>query len=566
MKKTLSLLLSLACALCQVLPVEGRVVERTYLFTDRDVYVAGDELRYSAFCLDASRGELSNVSAVAYVELRNGASTVCTGKVALKGGRGAGSLKLPVTIPTGNYRLVAYTSQNKAERGYDFTGIASKVISVYNVFSTERAGEEMPDQVRHDAPDQVRHDGMAQAGGGVIPGLTRDLELSWDGGSLTLVNHARTAMTLSLSVYHDDGFPSNGNPVFADFLSGCAGLGPRFFNDDAPEYEGEVIRAHVAGSADVLSSGLAGRVAFLSSPSLSPEVYAATIDPEGRAEFYTGNIYGEKECVCEIEGDVPAGVHLELESPFAGMPVAAVPPLRMDPSLKDALLERSVRMQIGRQFASDTLQDRLPVRDNALKCEDEAVYRLDDYTRFPTMEEVLVEIVQELRYRRRSDGTADIKVRLNDVTGGLFSQGPTLMLLDGVPVFDQQKIIDYDPSLVESIHVYPHVFSIGQRYFEGVANFVTYKHNLPSFPFGDQVRVVEWQGASYPEAISGETVSEAYPDYRPLRVWQPLLEIEPGGSLEFPCTRPLYGGSFIAVAEGLAADGTSVRAEIRFEL
>ena len=47
----------------------GQGVERTYLATDREVYVAGDRVWCSAFCVDASTGRLSNRSAIVYLEL-----------------------------------------------------------------------------------------------------------------------------------------------------------------------------------------------------------------------------------------------------------------------------------------------------------------------------------------------------------------------------------------------------------------------------------------------------------------------------------------------------------------
>ena len=60
-----SYLALLACVLLACLPLfaQERVVERTYISTDKDVYVAGDAVWYSAFCVDAARGTLSPVSA-----------------------------------------------------------------------------------------------------------------------------------------------------------------------------------------------------------------------------------------------------------------------------------------------------------------------------------------------------------------------------------------------------------------------------------------------------------------------------------------------------------------------
>ena len=540
---------------------QERVVERTYVSTDRDVYVAGERIWYSAFCLDATKGTFSPISNVAYVELHDGEAMVASGKVALVDGRGAGQLLLPTALPTGNYRLIAYTAQNKAERGYEFTGLASKTISVFNAFS----GERVKDGV--EAVSEGTYEGLRSR---IKSGMTKEktLEVSWKDGSLILTNHSDQAATLSLSVTHDDGILSNNNPTIADFMAQARKVGPRQFdNSIVPEYEGEIIRGHITGFSEAMIPELVGKFAFISTPSRASDVYASVIDDKGKVAFYTGNIYGNKEYICEIEGINPSlNCFIELESPFVNAPVAPVEKLHLSSAIEDALLSRSVAMQIERQFTGDTLLDPLAVRQPGLFGEDEIVYVLDDYTRFTTMEEVLIEFVQELKARRRSDGSREIQVRLNDGTIWTFSSLPSLMMIDGVPVFDQEKILQYDPLLVQEIRIYPRTYYIGKRSFDGIANFVTYKHNLPGFQFGNNVRVVDYQGVSWPTAYTGASLvgKDDYPDYRQTIYWHPLLTLAPGQTLVIPCKRPDYTGRFKVSAEGLAADGTPVQAETSF--
>ena len=539
---------------------QNRVVERTYLSTDRDVYVAGETIWYSAFCLDADRGTLSPISSVAYVELHNSETMVASGKVALMAGRGAGRLTIPGALPTGNYRLVVYTAQNRAEKGYDFTGLASKTVSVFNVFS----GERVNDGVELVEPEEYERFRI-KPGTGPDP---KALQVAWRDGMLEVTNTGADEATFSLSVSHDDGFASNGNPTITDFAAQLRRVGPRQFDDRIlPEYEGEIIHGHVTGFSEEMMPRLVGKFAFISTPSTLSDVYSSVIDGNGRVAFYTGNIYGSQEYICEIEGIDPSlNCYIELESPFVNAKVEAPEKLRMSPSLQEPLRQRSIAMQIERHFTADTLLDPLSVHKSGLFGQTEIVYHLDDYTRFTTMEEVLIEFVQEMRARRRSDGSRDIQIRLENSTQQLFSTLPTLMLLDGVPVFDQQKIMDYDPLLVESIHIYPQTYYIGARSFEGIANFVTYKHNLPGFQFGNNVRVLDYQGVSWPTAFTGEPLrdEEGYPDYRQTVYWHPLLTLAPGQTLVIPCKMPDYKGRFRVSLEGLAADGTPLQAETSF--
>ena len=75
MKKFLILICSLFCLLSSASAAE-RLRERVYLATDRDVYVAGDAVWLSAWCVDAASGLLSPFSKIAYVELHSSTGMV----------------------------------------------------------------------------------------------------------------------------------------------------------------------------------------------------------------------------------------------------------------------------------------------------------------------------------------------------------------------------------------------------------------------------------------------------------------------------------------------------------
>ena len=228
--RRMSLVAALLAAALLPLAAQSRVVERTYLATDKDVYVAGETVWYSAFCLDAATGGPSPVSSVAYVELHSADGLAATSKVALAAGRGGGRLPLPVALPTGNYRLVAYTAQNRDEAGYEYEGLAAKTISVFNVFSADRVKDGV------EVVDAETYERLRAERSPVKPG---SLPLRWEDGRLLLTNPTRETLSLSLSVWHDDGFLSNGNPGIDQFLAACRAVGPRtFLGETVPDYEG----------------------------------------------------------------------------------------------------------------------------------------------------------------------------------------------------------------------------------------------------------------------------------------------------------------------------------------
>jgi hypothetical protein len=539
----------------------GRIRERVYLSTDRDVYVAGDAVWLSAWCVDASTGRLSPFSKIAYVEVHSPAGMVQTAKIALAEGRGAGRLALPSTLATGNYRIFAYTQLGASESGFDPLS-GARTLSVINTLSSERTegGVEVVDRSPRSwmLPElgllRIRTEDAARSG------RTR----------VWLTNNGTETVRLSLGVSHDDGIPAPEGRRIGDFVKALEALpAPGSFDGSViPEYEGEIIRARVTGTDAEGLHEVQSKYAFISSPGQGENLYTESIAADGQAQFFTSNIYGDQEMFLEIEGLSRDNVcHLEIVSPFKDLPPGEIPVLQLSPEWREALELRSVGMQLERNFDADTLYAALPARQHRIFDErDRISYILDDYTRFPLMEEIFSEYVPELRIRRVG-GRRYLQVRTPDQQGGYaFSTDNALVLLDGIPVLDHEKIFAYDPMLVKRIDFFIDDYFLGIRGFSGIVNFVTYKGTLPSMKFEDNVRIVDFQGCSLPMAYTCEGVGSDYPDYRQTLYWHPLLTLGPGESLSLPVKTPVYSGRFTVMAEGLTESGRPVSATDSFEV
>ena len=557
------ILILIYCLLLPLLSLQGadRLRERVYISTDRDVYVAGDAVWLSAWCIDAATGRLSGFSKTAYVEVHSPQGMVQTAKIALDEGRGAGRLILPTTLPTGNYRLLAYTRLGASEEGFDPLS-GARTLSVFNTFSTERiaGGVEVVAQAPAASPAPT-------AGGLTIVASDAAGSAST---SILLSNPGTEAVSFSLSVRHDDGIPAPAGKHVADFVRDLRALpAARGFDDSViPEYEGEIIRAHVSGTDAAGVESVSDKYAFISSPGSGENLYTEMISADGSATFFTANIYGDQEMFLEIENVARENVcHLEIESPFLNLPAGELPPLQLYSGWSPALELRGLGMQVEKNFDADTLYTALPAREHRVfDRRDCSQYILDDYTRFPVMEELFIEFIPELRVRR-VNGKRELQVRTPDHLGGFFfPSGSALVLLDGVPVLDHERLFAYDPLLVKRIDIYDEAYFLGVRGFTGVVNFVTYKGTLPTMQFADNVRVVDFQGCSLPLAYTCAGVGSDYPDYRQTLYWHPMLTLAPGESISVECKTPAYSGRFEVVAEGLTGKGDAVSARATLDV
>ena len=88
--------------------------EEIYLHTDRDKYIAGEDIWFSIYALGRETGKLSARSAIVYVELLNPWNIPLIQKrFKLNVGRGEGSFLLPDSISSGTYTIRAYTNWMK---------------------------------------------------------------------------------------------------------------------------------------------------------------------------------------------------------------------------------------------------------------------------------------------------------------------------------------------------------------------------------------------------------------------------------------------------------------------
>ena len=529
------------------------VVEKTYISTDREIYVSGDKIWCSAFCVDAANGlRPSSLSAIAYVEIVSEDGTLESGKIALSEGRGAGTIEIPATAPTGNYRIVAYTAYTKNTHGFNPQEHISKTISIFNTSTKERVknGVKILSDSEYDALRTPA--GTQPAAGALSIACHRSAEGYLE---VVLTNNSAAPADLSLSLSNRDGIIPPDNTSIDVFMGAAASAAQAAA--ELPEYEGEIIRGRIAGATTDEIEGLKGRSAFISVPTEKSDLYSSVVDKDGMIKFVTNNIYGTKEMVCEIEDNDLARCHIELISPFVSPKLKGIPALQMAPSIKEDLQRRGLSVQLCRSFSADTLASLMPIRENPLIPSYDAIeYKLDDYKRFPVMRELFIEFINEIKVRK-VDGKEQLKVKTHlEERVSLFDKNNSLIMVDGIPVFDHSQVIEYDPLLVESVVVYPYKYYTGWRSFCGMANFVTYKKNLPGIKFNDGVRVVQFKGCSYPMAFTCQEIGEDFPDYRELLYWHPQIKLPAGESSAIKVKIPANVKEIRICAEGMTENGT----------
>ena len=547
MKKTLFTLLF------GLLAASGLAQDRIYIATDRSTYLAGDLVYCSLFCTDEN-GRQSDFSAVSYLELISADGTAAEAKIGLFNGRGAGSLRIPAQTPTGNYRLVAYTARSQAVTE------GSRILAVFNANSTARVkdGVKTVPEKDYQAPQPV--EGTPEGGLKLsVPARLRPGQ-----AATLLVSAPASGADISVSVYHEDALaPADGNSLSAFLHGRPAAPGKRI-----GEYEGEIISASVEGLEQIQDDDLTHKfTAILSSAGDPSNVYLGRNDERGRIRFFTNNIYGDRELVCEVVSMEGHSCHISLDSPFTHPEAGDLPVLQLSPSQREALINRKAALRTHASGELDTLVRFLPKREDLLLAGSPKIrYHLDDYNRFPTVREICVEFIHELQFVRK-DKRWRIRMALEEGTAyRRYVQENILVLMDGVVLTDHGMLEDFDAMLLEDIDIYRQAVVLGGVSYNGVVNFITKRNYVTALHFPDNVRVIDFKGVSYPVAYPGGAPKGADNDLRQLLYWHPALELSGGNQTQIGLHAPSYSGTFHVVAEGWDAQGAPLRAEAFFEV
>lgn len=121
------------------------LIEKVYLHVDRENYLAGDDIWFKAYLIDALDHLLTDHSNNLHVELISPSSKIISSRIIrLEGGLGNGDFKLPADIKSGRYRLRAYTNYM---RNFSDQLFFSKEITIIN--ANDNGQNEIPDKVKY---------------------------------------------------------------------------------------------------------------------------------------------------------------------------------------------------------------------------------------------------------------------------------------------------------------------------------------------------------------------------------------------------------------------------------
>jgi hypothetical protein len=337
-------------------------------------------------------------------------------------------------------------------------------------------------------------------------------------------------------------------------------LAKKYSFDHVPEFRAHIVKGTVTNSDGTPVKNI---LAYLASPSKLVHLNAARSNAKGEVNFEMNDFWGQRKLIGQLNRETDSLLTITISDPFSKENNVVMPPFSILQNVEADLQLRSISMQVQDIYYRD-LGDRIvnkPKNDStSFFGKADKTYNLDDYTRFPLLEEVMREYVPDVFVRKRRDGFHFMMV--NTLWNKMF-EGEPMVMLDGVPVFDLDKMMAFDPRLVKRLEVIPRYFYLGPLRINGVVSYSTYQGDLQGFELDPKAVVLDYEGLQLhrefysPKYEAGKQRNSRMPDQRFALYWEPIVLTDEKGNKTLEFFTSDVSGKYIVVVEGITAEGQS---------
>lgn len=325
----------------------------------------------------------------------------------------------------------------------------------------------------------------------------------------------------------------------------------------APELNGPFVRGRVLTAAGQPAAGI---LTYLASPGHNTRFYTAVSGADGQVQFEVKDLYGPHKLILQTDWRRDSTYRLELLPSYSTRYAPSLPnPLALTAQLAPALTQRHIQTQVQSAYFGQHQQYSLPARDtSAFYGIPTEQYRLDDYTRFKVLEEVLREYVPGVAPRQRRDGWHFFVM---DTPHRVLFQDDPLILLDGVPLFDPKQLAAFDPLQIRHLAVITNRYYYGSQYYSGVISYATYKNNLGGFRLHPRALLQAYEGLQgereffAPRYDTPQQQQSPLADLRNLLYWNPDISTRTGHDQKVDFYTSDQAGRYLVVVQGVAANG-----------
>ena len=334
----------------------------------------------------------------------------------------------------------------------------------------------------------------------------------------------------------------------------------------SPDYEGMVISGTLLHPDS--SPVTATEKAYLSFPGTHPQFFTAQTDVNGHFEFLVKNPLGRREALIQVVGSqelYSVSLHPPFSTEYSSRKTHS---LQLPDNMKNAVLLNAIHSQARNYFFKEPSPEVMPTDDSVLFFgTPDKTYRLNDYQRFPTVEDVVREYVPEVTVITK--GKRKGLYVLNRKKEEFFEEDP-LVLVDGIPITSTHRVTVMPAADVKTMDIIAQRYRLGPISFGGIVSLKTSNGRLGGLEPEPGAYAFDFEGLQikrefYSPFYSSSRQSDRIPDFRNVLYWQPILTSSGKGD-EVSFFTSDETGLFIVVVQGLTEDGIAGASTFMFRV
>lgn len=549
--------------------------EKIFIHYNSTLLFTGEYLYYKVYNLNSETSALSNLSKIVYVELvGEDKEAVFRHKMRLENSSGQGDFFIPTTVKSGNYKLIGYTQwmKNGGKNNF-FQG----EIAIINPYQSNQKEILQDTSIVSNNNSRSLVNKKTQS---IKEANNESIKINIDQGtfkkrskvSLKFEEVAKldSGGTYSLSVRSMDTIEKPLMITSKSFLSRqnrqVKKLNNHFRNHIyLPEFRGELISGKVLPK-DSISPVDNINIAVSIPEKNGYDLKVVTSGENGVFLVSLEKAYNGTKAFVQVLGETRHKYTIKL-NPDSSMDYSDLTFNRFEitPEMRDMIVERSVHNQIENSYFSikpDSLKPTptvIPVYKDIMN-----TYNLDDYTRFSTIRETLVEVIELVWTKKIDRDKYTFRIKENDYDFYIKPDFSPLIIVDGIPVQNHNHLLGYNARNVRSISFIRDKYILGSKIFQGVLDIETIDGNYVSPYSGDhRIDVDLLKPLPIKKYFNQKYTQETKPgtdrilDFRYQLLWEPNLKLNDNKTAIDFFTSDITGNYEICL-EGFTASGNPV--------
>lgn len=544
--------------------------EKIFVHHNTTFLLTGEYLYYKIYCMNANTNNLSDLSKIAYVELvGTDKLSVFKHKIKLNKGLGQGDFLIPTKIPSGNYKLVAYTQWMKNSEQNQFFQSDISIINPFQENQSSILEKNQPVTIQN-----LNHNIENTENTNISSDSEGNEYLDINLNSNSFKNREKVILTIkslknnlsdgnySISVRKIDTLQIPKRPTTNNFMSLYPQISSNSISNTSiylPELRGELIKGKLLyNDTKLAASNIKVALSIQGKQSIFK---IATTNDSGIFYFNVKEEYDNPYAIIQVINNEKNNFNIMVDGHSSiNYENLDFYNFKITPETKDYILKRSIYNQIENVYSI--------IKPNIIKSIDSLspfynskakVYYLDDYTRFPTIKETVVEIIKEVYIKQKKENST-FHVRLYDQLSK--SDLSTLVLVDGILIQNHKELLNLNARNVEKISVLSDEYMFDSMVFDGVISIQTFLGDYQADPLGIYIEklplftplVVK---SYYYQIYDNSIKSDRIPDYRSQLLWLPNFNLNKNEDSLFFFTSDNNGNYEISL-EGFTKEGMPI--------